>query len=153
MFGNRASRTDRIDTLISAGTRFEGNLAFSGGLRIDGEVKGNVIAAPGQPSVLVVGEHGRVQGEVRAERMIVCGVVCGSIFASELLELKSRARISGELRYGALEVHAGAVLEVELKREAPTAVPVPAALLAAPLAKPQPVDRVPEPALPLPSQA
>lgn len=121
MFGNSASRTDRIDTLISAGTRFEGNLAFSGGLRIDGEVKGNVIATPGQPSVLVIGEHGRVQGEVRAARMIVCGVVSGSIFASELLELHPRARVSGELRYGALEVHPGAVLEVALRRESPAA--------------------------------
>ncbi len=121
MFGNHASRTDRIDTLISAGTRLEGNLAFSGGLRIDGEVKGNVIAAPGQPSVLVIGEHGRVQGEVRAARMIVCGVVTGSIFASEHLELHPGARVSGELRYAALEVHPGAVLEVALRHEVPAA--------------------------------
>lgn len=123
MFGFLRASTDRIDTLIGPGIRVEGDLTFSGGLRIDGEVRGNVVAAPEQPSVLVIGATGRVEGEVRATRMVVSGVVSGSIHASELLELHPGARISGELRYGALEVHPGAVLEVELRREVPERVP------------------------------
>ena len=123
MFGFPRARTERIDTLIGPGVRVEGELTFCGGLRIDGEVHGNVRAASEQPSVLVVGATGRVEGEVRATRMVVSGVVSGSIHASELLELHPGARISGELRYGALEVHPGAVLEVELRREVPAEVP------------------------------
>jgi cytoskeletal protein CcmA (bactofilin family) len=119
VFGIRPSHPHRIDALIGAGTRIDGDIAFTGGLRIDGEVRGDVIAAPGEPSVLVIGEHGRVQGKVRAERMVVSGVLSGSIHAAELLEVHSSARISGELRYGALEVHPGARLEVTLACEAP----------------------------------
>ena len=119
MFGFLRTRPDRIDTLIGPGIRVEGDLTFSGGLRIDGEVRGNVVAATEQPSVLVIGATGRVHGEVRATRMVVSGVVSGSIHASELLELHPGARISGDLRYGALEVHPGAVLEVVLRREVP----------------------------------
>ena len=107
MFGFLRTRPDRIDTLIGPGIRVEGDLTFSGGLRIDGEVRGNVVAATEQPSVLVIGATGRVHGEVRATRMVVSGVVSGSIHASELLELHPGARISGDLRYGALEVHPG----------------------------------------------
>ena len=123
MFGFLRARPERIDTLIGPGVRVDGDLSFTGGLRIDGEVRGNVCAVPEQPSVLVVGATGRVQGEVRATRMVVSGVVSGTIYASELLELHPGARISGELRYGALEVHPGAVLEVELRREVPAEVP------------------------------
>jgi cytoskeletal protein CcmA (bactofilin family) len=142
VFGFLRARPDRIDTLIGPGIRVEGDLAFSGGLRIDGEVRGNVVAAPGQPSVLVIGASGRVQGDIKATRMVVSGVVSGSLHVTELLELHPGARISGDLRYGALEVHPGAVLEVELRREVPE--PAPAAVLQAP-ATPSPVATAPKP--------
>ena len=98
MFGIRPSPPHRIDALIGAGTRIVGDIVFTGGLRIDGEVTGDVIAAPGQPSVLVIGEHGRVRGRIRATRMVVSGVVSGSIHAAEFLEVHSSAWLSGELR-------------------------------------------------------
>jgi cytoskeletal protein CcmA (bactofilin family) len=117
------SAPDRIDTLISAGTRIGGNVAFSGGLRIDGEVTGDVVARPGNPSVLVIGREGRVRGDIRAARVLVNGVVTGSICATELLELQPCARVAGELRYAALEIHRGAVIEAALKHEVPVAAP------------------------------
>jgi cytoskeletal protein CcmA (bactofilin family) len=142
MLGIPRRRTDSIDTLVGTGTRFEGDLAFSGGLRIDGEVHGNVTAAPGQPSVLVIGATGRVQGELRAARMVVSGAVSGSIHATELLEVLPGALIAGELRYGALEVHPGAVLQVTLRRTAPAVAP-------APIEQPEPIEQ-PRPS-PLPA--
>src|SRR5262245_25828958 len=143
MFGFLRTTSDRIDTLIGPGVRVDGDLSFTGGLRIDGEVRGNVVAAPGEPSVLVIGATGRVQGDIKATRMVVSGVVSGSIHATELLELLPGARISGDLRYTALEVHAGAVLQVELRRAVPAAVSVPTptpapARMAAPVSVPTP---------------
>jgi cytoskeletal protein CcmA (bactofilin family) len=149
MFGLRQPPRYRIDTLIGAGTRIVGDLQFSGGLRIDGEVLGNVIAAPGEPSVLVIGEQGKVQGEVRAARMVVNGVVSGAIHATELLELQPCARVAGELRYAALEVHHGALLEVALTREANVVVAAPQT----PAAKPQPAEPIAPGTLPAPSAA
>ena len=136
MFGIGPSKPPhRIDSLISAGTRIDGDVTFTGGLRIDGEVRGNVIARPGSASVLVIGETGRVQGEVRAARMVVNGIVSGSVHASELLELQPCGRISGQLEYAALEVHRGARLEVQLTRLAPVAAP--AGAEAKPLDRPE----------------
>jgi cytoskeletal protein CcmA (bactofilin family) len=126
MFGKLAAQSrDRIDTLISAGTRISGDVAFSGGLRIDGEVLGNVTATPGQPSVLVIGEGGRVQGEIRAARMVVNGVVAGAVHVSEVLELQPCARIAGQVTYAGIEIHPGARIEAELVRMAPAAAPAP----------------------------
>jgi cytoskeletal protein CcmA (bactofilin family) len=112
------SAPDRIDTLIGAGARIDGNITFSGGLRIDGEVTGNVTARPGNPTVLVIGEQGRVHGELRATRVVVNGIVAGSVCATELIELQSRARVSGELRYAGLEIHRGALIEARLNADA-----------------------------------
>jgi len=151
VFGSRASRPDRIDTLIGADLRLEGNLVFAGGLRIDGEVRGNVIAAEDAPGTVVIGEHGRVYGEIRAERMVVCGVVCGAIRVTGLLEVHARARIAGELRYGALEVHPGAVIEATLVREVPATAAVTSA--PGPIARSKPVQNVTPAALPAPSGA
>jgi cytoskeletal protein CcmA (bactofilin family) len=146
MFGFLSARSqDRIDTLISAGTRISGDVTFSGGLRIDGEVLGNVIAAPGQPSVLVIGEGGRVQGEIRAVRMVVNGVVAGAVHATELLELQPCARVAGQVTYAALEIHPGARIEAELVR-------APSATAAAPSRTPS-RDPVESPRLPLASAA
>jgi cytoskeletal protein CcmA (bactofilin family) len=63
---------------------------------------------------LVVGEEGRVHGEIRGTRVVVNGRVVGTVVATELLELQPRARISGELRYAAMEIHRGAVIEARL---------------------------------------
>ncbi len=63
MFGRNAK--SEIDSLIGISARIEGDLCFTGGLRIDGEVHGNVIAEEGPDNVLIVSEHARIEGEVR----------------------------------------------------------------------------------------
>ena len=66
MFRKQPSKPqNRIDSLIGAGTKIEGNVNFSGGLRVDGEIVGNVTALPDQASTLVLSEHARIDGEIR----------------------------------------------------------------------------------------
>jgi len=115
MFGSKPSKPqNRIDSLIGAGTRVEGNVIFSGGLRIDGEVIGNVVAAAGQPSTVVVSEQARVEGEVRVTHMVVNGTIEGPVHVSEFLELQPRSRVKGDIHYSSLEIHLGAVVEGRL---------------------------------------
>ncbi|NJN40302.1 MAG: cell shape determination protein CcmA, partial [Gammaproteobacteria bacterium] len=84
MFSKKPSKPqNRIDSLIGAGTRIEGNVVFSGGLRIDGEVKGDVSSSTGQPSTVVVSEQARIEGEVRVTHMVVNGTIAGQVHASE----------------------------------------------------------------------
>ena len=83
MFGRNAK--SEIDSLIGISARIEGDLIFTGGLRIDGEVHGNVIASEGAESVLIVSEHARIEGEVRCASLVVNGYIAGTVFSSELL--------------------------------------------------------------------
>ena len=115
MFGSRPSKPqNRIDSLIGAGTRVKGDLLFTGGLRVDGEVDGNVIADAGKPSTLVLSEHARVDGEISVTHMVVNGTVTGPVRATEYLELQSTAKLIGDVHYKTLEIQLGAIIEGKL---------------------------------------
>ncbi len=112
MFNKRHSKPQgRIDSLIGAAVKIEGNLTFSGGLRVDGEITGNVIAVPGESSTLVLSEHGRINGEISVTHLVINGVVTGSVSASEYMELQSKSRIIGDIHYKTLEIQLGAIVE------------------------------------------
>ena len=121
----------RIDSLIGGGTTMTGNIQFTGGLRIDGAVVGNVHASGGQASTLVISEQAKVTGEIRVSHLVVNGEVEGPVHATDYLELQPKARVKGDIHYQRLEMHVGATVEgrlvienqsggsvVELKRSA-----------------------------------
>lgn len=116
MFGKKPATKpqNRIDSLIGAGTKIEGSVSFAGGLRVDGEIKGNIAAVQDQPSTLVLSEQARVDGEIHVSHLVVNGAVNGSVFATEFLELQSRSRVVGDVHYNTLEMHLGAVVEGRL---------------------------------------
>ena len=119
MFGKKPSKPqNRIDSLIGAGTRIEGNLTFIGGLRVDGEVKGNVVAAADQPSTLVVSEHAKVEGEIHVSHLVINGSVFGPVYSAEFLELQAHSRVLGDVHYNTLEMHLGAIIEGRLVHRA-----------------------------------
>lgn len=115
MFFKKANKIDnRIDTLIGADTRVEGDLHFVGGLRVDGAIRGNVAEQNGTPSTLIISEHGRVEGAVTAAKIVLNGKVNGTVKSSHFVELQTKARITGDLYYKSLEMHTGAVIEGKL---------------------------------------
>ncbi len=109
----------RIDSLIGAGTTVEGDVTFSGGLRIDGTVRGNVTTANGEPGTLVVSEQARVDGEIKVSHVVVNGMVNGPVTANDFLELQAKARIVGDIEYRSLEMHLGAVVQGRLHHAEP----------------------------------
>ncbi len=115
MFGSRPSKPqNRIDSLIGAGTKVKGDVSFTGGLRIDGEVDGNVIAEPGKASTLVLSEHARVDGQISVTHLVVNGTVTGPVRATEYLELQGKAKLVGDVHYKTLEIQLGAIIEGKL---------------------------------------
>jgi cytoskeletal protein CcmA (bactofilin family) len=115
MFSNRQTKPqNRIDSLVGAGTRIEGNVQFTGGLRVDGEIKGSVIADPSKPSTLVLSEQARVEGEIRVTHLVVNGTVVGPVHVAEYLELQSKAKVTGDVQYRTLEIQLGAIVEGKL---------------------------------------
>jgi cytoskeletal protein CcmA (bactofilin family) len=112
MFGKKTGKPQsQIDTLIGANTRIEGNINFSGGLRVDGHIRGNVIASMDKPSTLVLSDQAVVEGKILASHAIINGVVLGAIQASEYVELQAKAKVSGDIQYKTMEIHVGATVE------------------------------------------
>ena len=117
MFGKKTEnkRQGQIDSLIGAGTQVDGNLRFTGGLRIDGEVKGDIEAVNGaSSSTLVLSEHGRIEGAVTVSHLILNGTIVGAVTVTDTLEMQSKARIVGDVDYALIEMHQGAVIEGRL---------------------------------------
>ncbi len=115
IFFKKANKIDsRIDTLVGAETRIEGDMHFNGGLRVDGSIRGNVTEQNSTPSTLILSEHGKIEGAVTAAKIVLNGKVIGPVKSSHFIELQTKARITGDLYYKSLEMHTGAVIEGKL---------------------------------------
>lgn len=113
-FKNRNKPQSRIDTLIGAETRIEGDIHFSGGLRVDGSIRGNVSEVSSTPGTVVLSEHGRIEGAVTASQLVINGKVVGPVRANQFVELQAKSRVTGDVHYKSLEMHTGAVIEGKL---------------------------------------
>jgi cytoskeletal protein CcmA (bactofilin family) len=113
MFGKK--KQPPIKSLIAQGTRIEGHVIFNEGLRVDGDVRGDVRASDQQSSILVISESATVKGQIHADHVIINGKVQGPVFAHLLLELQPKACIEGDVSYKALEMHQGATIDGQLK--------------------------------------
>lgn len=112
-FGRKKSPP--IRSLIAEHTVVAGPIRFSDGLRIDGEVQGDVLGVGVGPTLLVIGDKAKVVGVVKASHVIISGQVVGPVESSVMLELQPSARVAGSVRYELLEMHAGAVINGELR--------------------------------------
>ncbi|OGI55269.1 MAG: hypothetical protein A3E57_08380 [Candidatus Muproteobacteria bacterium RIFCSPHIGHO2_12_FULL_60_33] len=106
-----------IDTLVGVKTDLKGDIVFSGGLRVDGKVRGNITAKGEGNSTLVLSEHAAVIGNVTAPHIITNGSIKGNVRAAERIELQSKAEISGDVYYKVIEMSLGAVVNGNLVRE------------------------------------
>jgi cytoskeletal protein CcmA (bactofilin family) len=116
MFGSKGNSkpNNSIDCLIGAGTTIEGNITFAGGLRVDGRVRGDVIATDGKPGTLVLSEQAQIEGEIRVSHVVINGTVIGPVHAAEYVELQAKANVTGDVYYKTLEIQLGAVVQGRL---------------------------------------
>jgi cytoskeletal protein CcmA (bactofilin family) len=104
----------KVDTIIGQQTRIEGDIHFSGGLHIDGRIKGGVIAETGSGSVLTISEHGSIEGDVRVPTVILNGQVTGDVRSAERIELAAKAKVDGDVYYNLIEMAMGAAVNGSL---------------------------------------
>jgi cytoskeletal protein CcmA (bactofilin family) len=115
MFFKKSNRVQNsIDTLVGVDTRINGDVHFSGGLRVDGSIRGNVTEPNASPSTLILSENGSIEGAVTASKIVINGKVVGAVKAGQFIELQSKAHITGDVHYKSLEMHTGAVIEGKL---------------------------------------
>lgn len=104
-----------IKSLIAVGSHIEGHLKFTDGLRVDGEITGDIRSNTEHPSILVISETATVTGTIHADHVIINGRVNGPVHAKHMLELQPKAQIVGDVFYKALEMHQGAVITGQLQ--------------------------------------
>jgi len=118
-------KTVKIQTLIGQHTQMHGDVRFSGGLHVDGTIKGNVIADEGSGSMLTLSEHGTIEGEVRVQNIVLNGTVIGDVYAEERIELDSSARVTGNVFYNLIEMSMGAEVNGSLVHRPEGGAPAP----------------------------
>ena len=100
-----------IRSLIGEGTVIQGTLSFSGGLRIDGEVQGDVVADAGSTSILVISEKARSPARSRPVASSSMALLSGRSSPACCSSCSPKAHIQGDVVYEALEMHQGATIE------------------------------------------
>jgi len=113
---NRDSKPLRIDTLIARSVRVNGDVEFTGGLHLDGQVAGGVRADPQTPASLSVSDTGSIEGPVEVTDLVLHGTVRGDIVARGRLVLGASARVEGNVYYGIIEMTLGAQISGKLVR-------------------------------------
>ena len=123
---HRKKMLRQLDSLIGQQTQIDGNVTFTGGLRVDGTITGNVSAADEEENetVLTLSESGTIEGDIHVPYMIVNGTIIGNLYATEHLELAEKTRITGNVYYNLLQMKEGAEINGNLihtqKKENPT---------------------------------
>lgn len=104
----RKRKSNSVDTLVGSNTEIRGDVLFSGGLHVDGRIKGKVLANAGEEASLSISESGSVEGDISVPILTVNGTVSGNVHASEQMILAPNARVTGNVYYNKLEVQGGA---------------------------------------------
>ncbi|MFY9179398.1 MAG: polymer-forming cytoskeletal protein [Venatoribacter sp.] len=117
MFGNKNKSDTHYDTLISSKTEIIGDIKFSGGLHIDGLVKGNIMADAGTGAVIRVSDKGCIEGRITAPNIIINGRVRGDVHALEYIELAKKAQVQGDVYYQMMEMVLGAEVNGKLNHQ------------------------------------
>ena len=105
---------ESIDTLIGRNSVLKGDLEFSGGLRVDGLIKGHITATDNKNGTLVLSETGEIEGNVTVPHVVINGTVHGNIISGGHVELQEKATVTGDVNYKAVEMALGASINGNL---------------------------------------
>jgi cytoskeletal protein CcmA (bactofilin family) len=97
----------KLAGLIDMESDFKGDLSFKGSFRIEGNFKGTI----NSDSLLVIGERGKVEADVKVGELVINGEIRGTLQASERIEVHNKGRVFGTLLTPTLIVEEGAYLE------------------------------------------
>ncbi len=104
----RKIKTMQVDTLVGKHSKIVGDILYTGGVHVEGEIEGNLMAEEVDKGFVVVSESGLVKGEIRGPTIIVYGTVNGDVYATGTIELAAGAKINGSVYYNLLEMANGA---------------------------------------------
>jgi cytoskeletal protein CcmA (bactofilin family) len=125
----RKSRTPiditRLSSLIAAGVEIAGDIRITDGLRIDGQLEGNVLCKDAAHGLLVLSEKGAIVGGAKVYDAVINGTIRGDLEVENFLELQANARVIGNIRYRQLHMECGATVDGKLEHLADGTEPRP----------------------------
>lgn len=92
---------------MDQGVRLEGTLSLCGTFRIDGHIKGNVVSEQS----LIIGEAGRIEGQIEGNHIVICGRFDGVIFAKGRVEIQAKGVVTGEIHSPCLMIEPGGIFD------------------------------------------
>jgi len=98
--------TEKLESFIGANSAFKGNIETKGTLRVDGSMEGNVNA-----DWVVLGEKASIKGDITARGIIVGGKIEGNLRAKEIVEIKSKGQVFGDISSVKLTIIEGGIFE------------------------------------------
>ena len=116
MIFKKKKKLGSIDTLIDKDNVIKGNYSYSGGIRLDGKIYGDLTVVEDSGGTLIMGEYSIIKGSVTVETAIIAGEVIGNVTCYDYLELQPSSIITGNIEYNQIEIHAGAKINGELKQ-------------------------------------
>jgi len=96
-----------VNTIIGEGTVLKGDVKVEGSIQVDGEFEGTIDAA----DTLVVGESGKVEGDVTVANAVIGGRMYGNVFASGKIELQRGSQLLGDIKTRGLVIEDGVVFQ------------------------------------------
>jgi cytoskeletal protein CcmA (bactofilin family) len=100
-------RRDEINAFLGSNTEFEGRLAFTGTVRIDGRFKGEIFTE----GTLIVGEKAHIESNVCVSHIIISGEVRGNIVAEKRIEIHAPGKVFGNIQAPTVVIDEGVIFE------------------------------------------
>jgi cytoskeletal protein CcmA (bactofilin family) len=112
-FPSEASNGKDVTTLLGRGSEFEGKLSFEGTVRIDGKLTGEIFT----DDVLIVGEGAEVKAEINVGSIVIEGSVHGNIHAKRSVEIRTPAKMRGNIITPSLFIEKGVLFDGNCQME------------------------------------
>jgi cytoskeletal protein CcmA (bactofilin family) len=101
-----SKNTEKPESLIGPNSAFRGDIDTKGTLRVDGSLEGNVNA-----DWVILGEKASLRGDVAARGIVVGGRIEGNIRAKEIVEIKAKGQVFGDISSAKLTIIEGGIFE------------------------------------------
>ncbi len=117
-----AKDPEKMESFLGADSVFKGELNVKGTLRVDGSVEGRLNA-----DCVILSEKARVKGEIQGKKLVIGGSVEGNLRAQELVEIKSRGKVLGDISTPQFVVTEGAHFNgrIEMEKEGAKVIDLP----------------------------
>ena len=99
--------SEKVETVFSETTSFDGTLKFNTSIRIEGSFKGRIVSK----GYLLVGENAKIRDNIKAQSIVIAGEVKGNVEAEERLEMLPTGKLYGNIKTKKLKIADGVVFE------------------------------------------